>query len=60
MKTAICGNWHFWESNGKILAANELLKKLYSFDNFDNAYNWLAVRNLDTAKQFHKAWKAQK
>ena len=39
MKTLIVNNWHFWESNGKILASNEVLKKLYSFDNFDNACN---------------------
>jgi hypothetical protein len=57
MKTAICGNWHFWESNGKIIASNEVLKKLYSFDNFDNACNWLAVHNLAVAKLFYKAWK---
>lgn len=58
MKTTICGNWHFWESNGKILASNETLKKLYSFDNFDNACNWLAAHNLAVAKQFYKQWKA--
>ena len=57
MKTAICDNWHFWESNGKILASNEVLKKLYSFDSFDNACNWLSVHNLSMAKQFYKAWK---
>ena len=60
MKTAICGNWHFWEANGKILASNETLKKLYSFDNFDNACNWLAVHNLGVAKEFYKAWKEAK
>lgn len=60
MKTTICENWHFWESNGKILASNEVLKKLYSFDNFDNACNWLAVHNLGIARQFYKSWKAQK
>lgn len=58
MKTTICGNWHFWESNWKILASNETLKKLYSFDNFDNACNWLAAHNLAVAKQFYKQWKA--
>lgn len=59
MKTAIVDNWHFWESNGKILASNEVLKKLYSFDNFDNACNWFAVHNLGVAKRFYKEWKAQ-
>jgi hypothetical protein len=58
MKNAICGNWHFWESNGQILASNEVLKKLYSFNTFDNACNWLSVHNLGIAKQFYKAWKA--
>jgi hypothetical protein len=57
MKTAIIDNWHFWESNGKILASNETLKKLYSFDSFDNACNWLSVHNLRIAKLFYKAWK---
>lgn len=57
MKTLIVNNWHFWESNGKILASNEVLKKLYSFDNFDNACNWLAVHNLCIAKAFYKGWK---
>ena len=56
MKTLIINNWHFWTSNGKILASNEVLKKLYSFDNFDNACNWLAVHNLGVAKQFYKQW----
>lgn len=60
MKTLIIENWHFWESNGKILASNEVLKKLYSFDNFDNACNWLAVHRLHLAKEFYKQWKALK
>lgn len=58
MKNCICGNWHFWESNGQILASNEVLKKLYSFSNFDNAINWLAVHDLGIARQFYKAWRA--
>ena len=58
MKTAIIDNWHFWESNGKILASNEVLKKLYSFDNFDNACNWLMVHNAGVGRRFYKLWKA--
>ncbi len=57
MKTAIIDNWHFWESNGKIMASNEILKKLYSFDSFDDACNWLAAHNLGVAKRFYKEWK---
>jgi hypothetical protein len=57
MKSCNVDNWHFWESNGKILASNEVLKKLYSFDSFDNVCNWLAVHNLSVAKGFYKAWK---
>lgn len=57
MKTLIIDNWHFWESNGKILASNETLKILYSFDNFDNACNWLMVHNAKLAREFYKQWK---
>jgi len=56
VKTLILDNWHFWESNGKILAYNEILKKLYSFDNFDNVCNWFSVHNLKIAKLFYKGW----
>lgn len=59
MKTAICENWHFWESNGKILASNETLKKLYSFGNFECACEWLAVHNLRIARLFYKTWSQQ-
>lgn len=34
---------HVWESNGQILLSNEVLKKLYSFWNTDEAINWLFV-----------------
>lgn len=57
MKTAIIDNWHFWESSGKIIASNEVLKRLYSFDNFDNAYNWLMAHNAKIAREFYKQWK---
>ncbi len=60
MKTAIIDNWHFWESNGQILASNEVLKRLYTFSSFDDACNWLAVHNLGIAKRFYKQWKDTK
>ncbi len=49
---------YFWESNGKILASNEVLKRLCSFDNFENTCNWFMAHNAGIARRFYKQWKA--
>lgn len=58
MKPFICQNWHAWSSNGQILLSNEVLKKLYSFWNVDEAINWLVIhgnRTVARALNDHKS-----
>ena len=53
-KPFISGNWHAWSSNGQVLLSNEVLKKLYSFWNVDEAINWLYVHgNKPAARELN-------
>lgn len=56
MFSFICGQWHVWESNNKILLSNEDTKQLREFSNIDDTITWLYVNDYKpAARALHKA-----
>lgn len=51
-------HWHAWASNNAWLLSNEMNKKLFQFDSFDDMINHLWLNdNKDVARAFNKQHK---
>jgi hypothetical protein len=55
------GKFHIWEGNNAILMSDEKVKKLRSFNSFDDCINWLflndeqhTARSLSRSRAWYK------